>query len=289
MTTTTQIREWWSPACKGPFVKVELHGEGAVSVNEKIIPAVLQLNAQLKKHNYLTRLNDTGAYKCRTITGGTGYSLHAYGIALDLNWKTNPYGPTLITDMPPAMIADIKAIKTRNGKQVWRWGGNYSGNKDAMHFEIIVSPADLATGIATPSPSIPTTPTTPSEDDMPALLLIKGDLTDPWWITDGMMKRYCATGEHAGQLAFAGLLRWNEGGPFVVPQNMVDRIPTAPEDGVPGHLGVKSIVETETDKLAWTLGQVKESVDNATPGSGVSETKIREILNEEFGFLKPGK
>lgn len=101
----------------------------------------------LKLHKYATRKADTGAYNCRKITGGTGYSLHSYGIALDINWQSNPYGSRLVTDMPSAMIADIKAIRTKNGKQVWRWGGDYSGNKDAMHFEIIASPADIATGI----------------------------------------------------------------------------------------------------------------------------------------------
>jgi peptidoglycan hydrolase-like protein with peptidoglycan-binding domain len=84
---------------------------------------------------------------CRKITGGSGYSLHAYGIAADLNWSTNPYGSRLVTDMPGAMIADIKAIRTNNGKQVFRWGGDYKGNKDAMHFEVICTPADLATGL----------------------------------------------------------------------------------------------------------------------------------------------
>ncbi len=156
MTTTQQLRDWWAPPCKGPFVPVELHGEGVVSVRPDIIPAVAVLDACLKAHDYPTRRIDTGAYNCRPITGGTKYSLHAYGIALDLNWQTNPYGPALITDMPPAMVADIKAIRTRSGKQVWRWGGDYLGNRDAMHYEICCSPADLATGIAPPQ-----------EDDMP--------------------------------------------------------------------------------------------------------------------------
>lgn len=121
-----------------------------MSVRPDIIPAVAALDARLRAHNYRTRKADTGAYNCRKITGGSGYSLHAYGIALDINWQSNPYGPTLVTDMPAAMVADIKAIRTRNGKQVWRWGGDYAGNKDAMHFEIVCSPADLATGIAAP-------------------------------------------------------------------------------------------------------------------------------------------
>lgn len=158
MTTTQQLRDWWEPPCVGPFVKVELHGEGAVTVRPEILPAVAALDACLKAHDYRTRKGDTGAYNCRVITGGTKYSLHAYRIAMDLNWQSNPYGPSLVTDMPPAMVADIKAIRTRNGKQVWRWGGDYSGNKDAMHFEITCSPADLAAGIAPPQEADEVTP-----------------------------------------------------------------------------------------------------------------------------------
>jgi hypothetical protein len=32
---------------------------------------------------------------------------------------------------------------------VFRWGGSYSKNKDAMHFEVVCSPANLATGVRT--------------------------------------------------------------------------------------------------------------------------------------------
>lgn len=45
------------------------------------------------------------------------------------------------------MRASILAIRTNNGKQVWGWGGNFSGSKDPMHYEIICRPSDLATGI----------------------------------------------------------------------------------------------------------------------------------------------
>jgi hypothetical protein len=124
-----------------------LHGEGRVTVRSTVVEAVRALDAALKLHDYRTRRVDTGAYNCRRITNGQGWSLHAYGTAVDLNWQSNPYGPRLITDMPPAMVADIKSVRTRNGKRVWRWGGDYSGNKDAMHFEIVCHPNDLATGI----------------------------------------------------------------------------------------------------------------------------------------------
>jgi hypothetical protein len=119
------------------------------------VPAWLVLNDLLKKHGYATISGQTGAFNCRKITGGSDYSLHAYGIAADINWQSNPYGKKLVTDMPPAMVAEIKAIRTINGAKVFRWGGDYSNNKDAMHYEIICTPADLATGlhpVAAPDP-----------------------------------------------------------------------------------------------------------------------------------------
>lgn len=145
---TRDLRTLWAPHCVGPWAKVKLFGEGSVTVRASITDAVLALNGCLAAHGYATRKADTGAYNCRQITGGTGYSLHAYGTALDINWSTNPYGKKLITDMPAAMVTDIKAIRTISGVAVWRWGGDYSGNKDAMHFEVIASPAEIAAGVA---------------------------------------------------------------------------------------------------------------------------------------------
>ena len=156
MTTTSQLRQIWAPPCEGPHTKVSLFGAGAVSVRPEIVDAVKALSACMEVHGYKSRKADTGAYNCRKITNGDGFSLHAYGIALDINWQSNPYGPKLVTDMPTEMVEAIKAIRTGNGKQVWRWGGDYKGNKDAMHFEVVCSPADLKTGIEN----------LPEEDDM---------------------------------------------------------------------------------------------------------------------------
>jgi hypothetical protein len=87
---------------------------------------------------------------CRAITDGAGYSLHAYGIAIDLNWLLNGRGYHATHNIPYALVADILAIRTNSGAQVWGWGGNYtSAPPDYMHFEIVASPAELATGIRT--------------------------------------------------------------------------------------------------------------------------------------------
>jgi hypothetical protein len=147
-TTSTQ-RRLFAPGCKP---KGDLYRA-----------AWAALDACLRQFHYRPEAHHTGAYNCRKITGGSGLSLHAFGpgvefrfwnglkiatsLAVDINWQRNPYGPRLITDMPRPMIDSVLAIRTNNGQQVWGWGGNYARNKDAMHFEIVCSPADLATGI----------------------------------------------------------------------------------------------------------------------------------------------
>jgi hypothetical protein len=130
------------------------------------------LAAVMAHHGYHIRTQDTDSYNCREITGGNGKSLHSFGIALDVNWTTNPFidhagnrqvrfsnKPTqeerardvrlgrADTDMTPEMIADIEAIKTKAGVQIFEWGGSWPSRKDCMHFELDVSPDELAAGV----------------------------------------------------------------------------------------------------------------------------------------------
>lgn len=148
--TTTQLRKEYAPACSR---------QGAL-----FIPAYTALDAGLKAHSYRPEAHHTGATNCRHITGGKNWSLHAYSpgdsftfwngvrlgstaLAVDINWQDNPWGKYLVTDMPKAMVNAIKAIRTNDGQQVWGWGGDYRGNKDAMHFEIVCSKKSLRSGI----------------------------------------------------------------------------------------------------------------------------------------------
>lgn len=149
---TSQLRVAWAPACVGPWARVTLHGGATVTVDPLIVPALLALNAILVKYDYRATPPDVGAFNCRPITGGSGYSLHAFGIAVDINWQDNPYGPRLVTDMPIAMVLEIEALRTGDGWQVWGWGGRYAKNKDAMHFEVVCGPLNLATGIVGAQP-----------------------------------------------------------------------------------------------------------------------------------------
>ncbi len=151
MSTTTRQRKAWAPPC--------------TPKGDVFLPAYQAIDSVFRKWGYGVGQN-TWTYSCRKITGGSGYSLHAYGpgtrftfwtgitrdtaLALDVNSDRNPYSAAglLITDMPAGMIAEIKAIRTVSGEQVWEWGGDYRSIKDTMHFDLAASPQGLVTGIA---------------------------------------------------------------------------------------------------------------------------------------------
>lgn len=147
-------------------------GPDKIRVAPPTAEAFEALAAVMLHHRYEIRTQDTDSYSCRAITGGSGRSLHSYGIALDVNWQTNPFldhqGTRPVrfsdkatqaergrdvrfgladTDMTPAMIADVEKIKTTAGVQVFEWGGSWKDRKDCMHFELDLSPAELAVGI----------------------------------------------------------------------------------------------------------------------------------------------
>ena len=137
---------------------------------------------------------------------GNGWSIHAYWIAMDINWQLNPYGGSMY-HMPYAMAAAICRIRTNNGKQVWNWGGFWRGTRDWMHFEIVCSPRDLATGInwstvpGKPVGNVPKPPNEPvqqepvpeeipeedryeEEDEMYVLK----DHNDQYWLIGGLQR-----------------------------------------------------------------------------------------------------
>lgn len=104
-------------------------------------------------------------YSPRNIIGSfTTLSNHASGTAIDLNADAHPLGAT--GTFSAAQVARIHSILTDcvvDGVPVIRWGGDYSGRKDEMHFELNLmsngnSPAKLAAlasrvraGLSTPS------------------------------------------------------------------------------------------------------------------------------------------
>ena len=90
--------------------------------------------------------NNTSAFNCRAVTGGGGWSEHAYGRAIDVNPFVNPYvkGATVLPPEAAAYVdrgrADAGMIHDGDGvvqaflAQGWRWGGSWTSIKDYQHF-----------------------------------------------------------------------------------------------------------------------------------------------------------
>lgn len=170
---TSELRKLWKKfECNESAMVLVPFGPDRIRVAPQTGDAWSALAAVLAHHHYTIRTKDTDSYNCRNSKGGAGKSLHSYGIALDVNWGTNPYidhqgtrAPRFSnkasqderaedqrlghadTDMTRAMIDDVLKIATTKGVRVFEWGGNWQSVKDCMHFEIDVSPAELAEGI----------------------------------------------------------------------------------------------------------------------------------------------
>ena len=92
------------------------------------------------------KANNTSAFNCRAVTGGSGWSEHAYGRAIDVNPFVNPYvkGSTVLppeaarfTDRSrtdPGMIHAGDAVVDAFAARGWSWGGYWSSLKDYQHF-----------------------------------------------------------------------------------------------------------------------------------------------------------
>jgi hypothetical protein len=91
--------------------------------------------------------NNTHAFNCRRITGGTSWSQHAYGTAVDLNPVQNPYvrnGTVLPeagrdhldrSNVRPGMLVAGDAVVRAFDAIGWIWGGRWNTLKDYQHFE----------------------------------------------------------------------------------------------------------------------------------------------------------
>lgn len=92
--------------------------------------------------------NNTYSFHCRNTTGGSTWSQHAYGKAIDLNPVENPYfkqstgyvfppaGSQYIIRIPlkTGMIGPNSLTETAFYRIGWTWGGRWSSIKDWMHF-----------------------------------------------------------------------------------------------------------------------------------------------------------
>jgi hypothetical protein len=116
---------WWTMPMSGGY-KVLIHERALPAFNQ----AAANLAAEQAKGNYYAvKPTQTFGFSPRTIGGRYQVSLHAHGVAIDINSASNPYSSsgTLITNLPGWFI------------QAWKdagfcWGGDWTTSKDPMHF-----------------------------------------------------------------------------------------------------------------------------------------------------------
>jgi len=151
----------------------KLHHDGEIVVMDAAAPHVLRIFTRLRKmrfpiakarpmngyegdDNASMRDNNSSAFNDRAVTGGGNSSLHAYGLAIDLNPLQNPYlsraGDGLKV-APPAGVDFINRLNERPGKPArpgmaeavvrvfadegfMIWGGYWDDPIDYQHFQV---------------------------------------------------------------------------------------------------------------------------------------------------------
>jgi hypothetical protein len=90
--------------------------------------------------------NNTSAFNCRPVTGGSTWSEHSYGRAIDVNPLVNPYvvGSTVLPPEgeayadrsldAPGMIHGGDVVVDAFAARGWKWGGYWDSPTDYQHF-----------------------------------------------------------------------------------------------------------------------------------------------------------
>jgi hypothetical protein len=90
--------------------------------------------------------DNTSGFNCRFVSGTSRWSMHAYGLAIDVNPVENPYVSSGRIS-PPAGNGYLDRSRPRPGMAVdggvlvrafaavgWQWGGHWRGSLDYQHF-----------------------------------------------------------------------------------------------------------------------------------------------------------
>lgn len=167
-------RSTWSPGCpvsleELAYITLTHWGfDGRVHTGELIVntahaEAIVGLFAQLHQTRFpieemrVIRIDEldapptgdgnvTTSFVCRPTVGSTRWSMHAYGLAVDINPFHNPYrkGDLVLPELAsyyldrdldrPGMIVEGDITVTAFDEIGWFWGGRWNSLFDWMHF-----------------------------------------------------------------------------------------------------------------------------------------------------------
>ena len=169
----TELRTGWAEYLAQPekMVWVDLGAGTRVQVNTGCSFIWEYFGLALKNSGYFMENKICYGYCNRQNTNNkANKSMHAYGIAVDINSTYNPnihrngtprfssstnqsqrqkdvVAKVADTDFTPEIIESIRKLTTPNGYRVFSWGGDWGHVKviDSMHFELACIPTDIAT------------------------------------------------------------------------------------------------------------------------------------------------
>lgn len=139
-------------ARRGHLIVARSVADDLATVFRKVYRERFQVERIRPMHTYggreLASLNDnnTSAFDCRDVTGGSSWSEHSYGTAIDINPRQNPYvkGSVVLpangrpwiqrTPVRRGMITPSGVVTRAFDTIGWGWGGNYRSLKDYQHF-----------------------------------------------------------------------------------------------------------------------------------------------------------
>ncbi len=141
------------PQQGGQLIVAEEHAKTMVDIFAKLFEAGFQIDKMKLIWEYgadddkSMAANNTSAFNCRPITGGTKFSQHSFGNAIDINPLINPYvrGDKVL---PPGgkefldretermgLIRDGDVVVKAFTDAGWTWGGHWTGKTlDYQHF-----------------------------------------------------------------------------------------------------------------------------------------------------------
>lgn len=150
--SSASLRTLWATwMCQkgGDWKRFTFYGEGCGSVPSAAHDAFVALESALKSTGFAPTTR-SGTYNCRKIKDSDSYSLHSYGIAIDVDWDKNPHeaGDPYSGTIKKPQVNAVLAIKNTNGRSVFSWGGSWK-TPDRMHFQLDVGPGDVTVDWAT--------------------------------------------------------------------------------------------------------------------------------------------
>ena len=169
-----RLRHTWHPGCPQPLsgltlIRMTYWGfdqqahTGELTVNAAVTKKIIKVFSVLYRARYQihrmvlpdvyggsdprsTNADNTSAFNCRLVDGTNDWSMHAYGLAVDINPCENVYIENGYIDPPrckanadrsrhvPGLIHAGGLVTRAFAAVGWGWGGSWVTPKDYQHF-----------------------------------------------------------------------------------------------------------------------------------------------------------